>query len=139
MNKHIIPILLAAMALNACSGVWRENRRASAYADKIEQSEGVTAYEYSEMVSFYCTAIDHALEELRPYHEAHAAALEGANREKVSATERELTDKTRKVAESRKDVTRLGTRLLEHMTDMPDTTSRRLRNYIFSLHSRYSE
>ena len=64
MKKHIIPILLTALALSACSGAGRENRRAAAYADKIEQSESVTADEYSEMVSFYCSAIDHSVSSL---------------------------------------------------------------------------
>lgn len=139
MKKLVIPIILAAMALSACSGARRENRRAAAYADKIEKSEGVTADEYSEMVSFYCTAIDHALEELRPYHEAHAAALEGTDTARVAATARELTEKTEKASRDRKDVKRLGHHLFVHMADMPDTTRHRLLTYLSDLQTRYSE
>lgn len=139
MKNYFIIIIFAALALSSCSGAGRENRRAAAYADKIEQSESVTADEYSEMVSFYCTAIDHALDELRPYHEAHAAALDGDDRERIEATARELTDKTEKVSQQRKDVKRLGHHLFVHMADMPDTTRHRLLNYLSGIQARYSE
>lgn len=141
MKKHIfyIFLLLATAALGACTTAARDNRTAAAYADQIEKSEGVTADEYSEMVSFYCSAMDRALDELRPYHEAHAQALEGTDTARVARTERELTDKTNEVSANRSDVRRLGSHLFVHLADMPDTTRHRLLTYLSDLHSRFSD
>lgn len=139
MKNLLIPIFFATMALNACSGAWSENRRAAAYADKIEKSESVTADEYSEMVSFYCSAIDNALDELRPYHEAHSRAIEESDSARIAATANELTDKTEAVSAKRENVRRLGSQLFVHLGDMPDTTRHRLLNYLSGLQTRYSE
>lgn len=135
----MLPLMLAAEILGSCSAGWRDNRRAAAYADKIEHAESITADEYSEMVSFYCSAMDRTLEELRPYHEAHARALESTDSARVADTERELTDKTAEVSANRSDVRRLGSRLFVHLADMPDSTRRRLLTYLSDLHSRYSD
>lgn len=132
-------LLLSLLILSACSEAWRENRRAEIYADRIEDSEAVTAQEYSEMVSFYCGSIDRALDELKPYHQAHADAIAGGNTSEISRTAAVLTDKTEEISAERQQVKRLGTTLYKHITEIPDTTRQRLVGYLKGIKAKYEQ
>lgn len=127
------------VAATACSNLQRDNRRAAKYADRIEDSEAVTADEYSEMVSFYCEALDRTLSELQPYHDAHVKAIDSGDTALVAKTKRDLTDKTDRIAADSNDLRRLGTGLFLHMNELPDSTRHRLLSYLADLRLRYSD
>ncbi|MDE6513178.1 MAG: hypothetical protein K2L05_03215 [Muribaculaceae bacterium] len=137
--KNTPAILLAATLLlaSACSSGWNDNRRAANYADRIEDAEAVSASEYSEMVTFYCSALDRTLQELQPYHEAHAKALNSGDTAQVAKTQRELTEKTEQLATGRKHLKRLGTALFLHMGELPDTTRHRLLTHLAGIRTHY--
>lgn len=139
--RGILVIVLAAVGLMAfsCSQTWSDNRQAAVYADRIETSEAVSAEEYSEMVTFYCQALDRTLANLKPFHEAHVAAIESGDTALIAKTGRELTDKTESSARDSKNVKRLGTQLFNHMGELPDTTRHRLLTYLADVYSRYSD
>ena len=136
--KHTLSALVATLLLaTACSSGWNDNRRAAKYADRIEDAEAVSADEYSEMVSFYCDALDRTLKELQPYHEAHARALDGGDTAQVAKTQRELTDKTEQLTNGRQHLTRLGTDLFIHMGEIPDSIRYRLLSHLADIRTRY--
>lgn len=136
--KNTLIIIAAGLLLTtACSNLQRDNRRAAEYADRIESTEAITADEYSEMVSFYCAALDRTLGELQPYHDAHAKAIDSGDTALVAKTKRELTDKTDRIASDSKHIQRLGTNLFLHMSEIPDTTRHRLLSYMADLRTRY--
>lgn len=136
--KHTLITLAATLLLTtACSSGWNDNRRAARYADRIEDAEAVSADEYSEMVTFYCGALDRTLQELQPYHEAHAKALDSGDTAQVAKTQRELSDKTDRMANERKHLKRLGSDLFLHMSELPDTTRHRLLSHLADIRTRY--
>ncbi len=140
--KHTLTLTAAALMLllaAACTAAWSDNRRAAKYADRIEDAETVSAQEYSEMVSFYCAALDRTLDELEPYHRAHAKAIDGGDTAQVAKTKRQLSDKTDRVAADRKHLKRLGTDLFLHMSELPDTTRYRLLSHLADIRSRYRD
>ncbi|MBD5178296.1 MAG: hypothetical protein HDR45_02495 [Bacteroides sp.] len=123
---------------SACSQAWRDDRRAATYADRIENSEAVSAEEYSEMVTFYCRALDRSLDKLKPLHDAHAAAVASGDTAMIAKTERQLTVETESVARDTKNVSRLGSQLFNHLGALPDTTRHRLLSYLSGIYDRYS-
>lgn len=137
MKRTLITLAATLLLATACSSGWNDNRRAARYADRIEDAETVSADEYSEMVTFYCGALDRTLQELQPYHEAHAKALDSGDTAQVAKTQRELSDKTDRMANERKHLKRLGSDLFLHMSELPDTTRHRLLSHLADIRTRY--
>lgn len=137
MKRTLIPLAATLLLATACSSGWNDNRRAARYADRIEDAETVSADEYSEMVTFYCGALDRTLQELQPYHEAHAKALDSGDTAQMAKTQRELSDKTDRMANERKHLKRLGSDLFLHMSELPDTTRHRLLSHLADIRTRY--
>lgn len=136
--RKIAALAFCALLLGACSG-WRDNRKAAAYADRLEQAESVSAEEYAEMVDFYCAALDRTFAELEPVAKEHADAVNRGDSIHAAKTEKKLSEKTAEMSADRKDLTRLGSQLLRHVGQLPDSTRTRLFDYITSVSDRYSD
>lgn len=128
------------LLLGACSDAARDDRRAAGYADRLERGETVSAEEYSEIVSFYCGALDRAFAELEPPAREHARMVDsGADPDEIEKSAAKLLQKVAKVQAGRKNITRLGSALVMKMPAMPDTTRSRLVRYVSDVSTRYSD
>lgn len=127
------------LLLGACSEAWRDNKKAAGYADRLEQADPLTAQEYTEIVDFYCAALDRAFAELEPTVAEYAEAVNKGDTIRAEKASQRLTEQVASTAAERKDLTRLGSQLTVNLHQLPDSTCTRLIKYISSIYVRYSD
>lgn len=136
-------LLLCSLTLtvvSACSASYSDNRKAADYAERLETGEAISADEYSEIVTFYCNALDRAFSEMEPAARAHADAVEaGSDQELIERTAEDLKRKAAEAGERRRNLTRLGNALFLAMPQLPDSARTSLVTYLQSVSSRYSD
>lgn len=138
MKLFKVILFLSGIVLAGCSQAQRDDRQAGLYAEQLERGEAVSAQDYADMVSFYCDALDHTLEEIEPAAKAHAAALNANDSLRITTTATDLNQATAKAHEKRKNLVRLGKNLQYHMANIPDSTRNRLTDHILKITLRYS-